>query len=277
MYKVISREAIAPDTFDIWLEHPNIHKRAKPGQFLILRLDEFSERIPLTIVSTAEGRVRVIIKTIGKSTYKLCAVMPGKTIADIVGPLGNPSEIDRFGTVCVIGGGVGIAPLFPIAKALKEAGNRVIGILGAAKKELLIMKDEFLPHLDELYITTDDGSEGIKGTVTVALQKVLKKEKVEVIWAIGPMVMMKFVSLMAAENDILCWVSLNPIMVDGTGMCGACRAEVGEEVKFACVHGPEFDGRKVKWDELIKRQYQYREEEKQAMEDYVKEMGGKNA
>ena len=277
MYKVISTEAIAPDTFDIWLEHPDIDKRAKPGQFLILRLDEFSERIPLTIVSTAEGRVRVIIKAIGKSTYKLCAVKPGDTIADIVGPLGNPSEIDRFGTVCVIGGGGGIAPLFPIARALKEAGNRVVGILGAAKKELLIMKDEFLPYLDELYITTDDGSEGIKGNVTVALQEVLKKEKVEFIWAIGPMVMMKFVSLMAAENDILCWVSLNPIMVDGTGMCGACRAEVGEEVKFACVHGPEFDGRKVKWDELIKRQYQYREEEKQAMEDYVKEMGGKNA
>lgn len=273
MSKILSIKTIAPDTCDIWLSHPDIHKRALPGQFLIIRVDEFAERIPLTIASTQEGKVRVIVKSVGKSTFELCSLKEGDTVADIVGPLGNPSEIANLGTVCVVGGGVGIAPLFPIARALKEAGNRVITILGASTRENLIMQEEFKPYLDRLLLTTDDGSVGIKGPVTTALKLVLEEEEVNAIWSIGPMVMMKFVSLMAAEHDLKCWVSLNPIMVDGTGMCGACRAEVGGEMKFACVHGPEFDGRQVNWNELIKRQYQYREEEKQALENYIKKRG----
>jgi len=277
MFTVLSKERISPDTFDIWLSHPEIYKYAKPGQFLIVRIDEYGERIPLTIASTDKGRVRVIVKAVGKSTYKLCSLSEGESVADIVGPLGNPSEIEKLGTVCVVGGGVGIAPLFPITRALKEAGNEVIGILGAAKKEQLIMLNEFRPFLDRLYITTDDGSLGSKETVTNPLKEVIKDHPPASIWAIGPMVMMKFVSLLASQNDIRCWVSLNPIMVDGTGMCGACRAEVGGEMKFACVHGPEFDGRLVNWDELIKRQYQYREEEQIALEEYIRESGEMNA
>jgi len=276
MFTVLSKEQISPDTFDIWLSHDEIYKYAKPGQFLIIRIDQYGERIPLTIASTDKGKVRVVVKAVGKSTYKLCSLSEGGSVADIVGPLGNPSEIEKLGTVCVVGGGVGIAPLFPITRALKEAGNVVIGILGAAKKEQLIMLNEFRPFLDRLYITTDDGSMGAKGTVTNPLKEVVSDHSPAAIWAIGPMVMMKFVSLLASQNDTRCWVSLNPIMVDGTGMCGACRAEVGGEMKFACVHGPEFDGRLVNWDELIKRQYQYSEEERLALEKYVRELGEKN-
>ena len=276
MYAVLSKKRIAPDTYDIWLSHPDIYRYAKPGQFLIIRIDEFGERIPLTIASAEKDRVRVIVKAVGKSTYKLCAMHEGESVADIVGPLGNPSEIEKLGTVCVVGGGVGIAPLFPVARALKSAGNEVIGILGAANKDHLIMVDEFKPFLDRLYLSTDDGSAGVKGTVTNPLKEVIADYTPATIWAIGPMVMMKFVSLLASQNDIPCWVSLNPIMVDGTGMCGACRVEVGGEMKFACVHGPEFDGRLVNWDELIKRQYQYREEERVALEKYVRELGEKD-
>jgi ferredoxin--NADP+ reductase len=258
MYAVLSKKRIAPDTYDIWLSHPDIYRYAKPGQFLIIRIDEFGERIPLTIASAEKDKARVIVKAVGKSTYKLCAMHEGESVADIVGPLGNPSEIEKLGTVCVV------------------AGNEVIGILGAANKDHLIMVDEFKPFLDRLYLSTDDGSAGVKGTVTNPLKEVIADYTPATIWAIGPMVMMKFVSLLAYQNDIPCWVSLNPIMVDGTGMCGACRVEVGGEMKFACVHGPEFDGRLVNWDELIKRQYQYREEERLALEKYVRELGEKD-
>jgi ferredoxin--NADP+ reductase len=277
MHKVLYKEPIAPDTYDLWFSHPSIHARAKPGQFVIIRTDEHGERIPLTIASTEEGKVRVIVKAVGKSTFKICGLKVGDSVVDIVGPLGNPSEIDKFGTVCVVGGGVGIAPLFPVTRALKEAGNRVLGILGAANSDSIIMLDEFEPYLDRLFITTDDGSRGIKGPVTEALKTILSDDPPDIIWAIGPMVMMKFVSLLAAQRDLRCWVSLNPIMVDGTGMCGACRAEVNGEMRFACVHGPEFDGRTVSWNELIKRQYQYREEEKLALEHYIRETGERNA
>ncbi len=203
MYAVLSKKRIAPDTYDIWLSHPDIYRYAKPGQFLIIRIDEFGERIPLTIASAEKDRARVIVKAVGKSTYKLCSMHEGESVADIVGPLGNPSEIEKLGTVCVVGGGVGIAPLFPVARALKAAGNEVIGILGAANKDHLIMVDEFRPFLDRLYLSTDDGSAGVKGTVTNPLKEVIADYSPATIWAIGPMVMMKFVSLLASRMTYL--------------------------------------------------------------------------
>jgi len=273
-HRILRKRRLAPGVYEFWIEHEQISKYAKPGQFLIIRSNEKGERIPLTIVEASKNAVRVIVKCIGKSTYMMAMMSEGDEFLDVVGPLGNPSEIDYYGHVTVIGGGVGIAPLLPITRGLKKAKNRITAILGAATAEQLILKDEFEETVDNLILTTDDGTFGKKGLVTERLEELIALgDKPDIIWAIGPTVMMKFVSLIAARENILCWASLNPIMVDGTGMCGACRVEVDGHMKFACVDGPEFDGRKVNWNELIKRQHQYKEEERKALEAFKEKAG----
>ena len=272
-HKILAKRRLSPRLYEFWLASETIPKYAKPGQFLIIRIDKKGERIPLTIVETSQGKVKIIVKCIGKSTFQLAMLDEGTELAEVVGPLGNSSDIRDYGHVCVIGGGVGIAPLLPTARALSAAGNTVTSILGAASSEQLILLEEFEELSDDLILMTDDGSAGEKGLVTDALESLLEEKKVDQLWAIGPAVMMKFVSAIAADSDIPCWVSLNTIMVDGTGMCGACRAEVNGEIRFACVDGPEFDGRNVNWNELIKRQFQYADLESAALKRFEEEVG----
>jgi ferredoxin--NADP+ reductase len=276
MFKILSSERIAPREYDFWVDAPRIARSARPGQFVVLRPSEKSERIPLTMADfdSARGAIRIIFQAVGKTTSAMAAMDAGESILDILGPLGTPSEIDNFGTVMAVGGGVGIAALFPVIRALKRAGNRVITILGGRTAELLIMKDECAEYCDELIITTDDGSEGMKGLVTDAMRAVAARgEKIDRCWAIGPSVMMKFCASAAGELELPIWVSMNPIMLDGTGMCGCCRLDVGGCVKFGCVDGPEFDGHKVDWDSFMNRLAQYKEEEKISMEKYELEAG----
>jgi len=259
-YRVINKKLIAPKIYDITFEAPLIARHAKAGQFVIVRVDEKGERIPLTIAQANEKTIRSVVQVIGKSTEKLSKVPKGGEVIDIAGPLGNPSEIEKYGEVLVIGGGVGIAAILPIAKALYEAENEVTLVIGARSKEFLILKDEISLYSHNLLITTDDGSEGIKGFVTDAFRTLINEgKKFKVAWAVGPTVMMESCSKVAKEAGIPIWTSLNPIMVDGTGMCGGCRVEVNGEIKFACVDGPEFDGRYVNWEDLKKRLQQYRD------------------
>lgn len=274
MFKVVKRKELAPIEFEIFVEAPRIANKAKPGQFVILRIDEYGERIPLTVVDVdpEAGLVRLIFQVIGKSTAQLSKVMEGESLADVVGPLGKPTDIENFGTVMLVGGGVGIAALFPIVKGLKEAGNRVITILGAKTKDLLILRDECQEYSDELILMTDDGSIGQKGLVTQAMEEVFGREDIHTAWAIGPSIMMKFCTITAQKHDVPIYVSLNPIMIDGTGMCGGCRVTVADSIKFACVDGPEFLGEEVDWDEFISRMQQYRPEEMQANEIYEKQV-----
>lgn len=268
MFKIVSKASLAVNEFDLWVEAPRIAKNSRAGQFCVLRVHEQGERLPLTVADTRpeEGLIRLIFQTVGKSTQDLAALEAGDCIHDILGPLGCPSEVKNYGTVMMVGGGVGIAALYPIVKALKEAGNRVITVLGGRTKDLVIMKDECARFSDELLITTDDGSEGIKGVVTTAMQMVADRgDKVDCCWAIGPSIMMKFAALKAKELNIPCWVSLNPVMIDGTGMCGCCRVSVGGEIHFACSEGPEFDGWKVNWDEFMSRLRGFKSEEAQSL------------
>ncbi len=276
MFKIVSKEKIAPKEFDLWVEAPRIASHAQPGQFVVLRVDETGERLPLTVAgqNLEKGLIRIVFQVVGKSTATLSRLNPGDAILDISGPLGTPSEIENHGTVLMIGGGVGIAVLFPIIRALKLAGNKVITILGGRTSELVIMRDECAEFSDEVIITTDDGSEGMKGVVTDAMKMVVERgEKVDYCWCIGPAIMMKFGVKTATELGLPIWVSLNPLMLDGTGMCGCCRVTVGDEMLFACVDGPEFDGAKVDWDEFISRMRQYKDEEKISMERYEAEVG----
>lgn len=274
MFKVLERQKLAPTEFEMLVDAPRIAKKARAGQFIILRIDEYGERIPLTIVAAdpEAGTVRLIFQVIGKSTAQLSTIQAGDELLDVVGPLGKPTDIKKYGTVLLVGGGVGIAALFPIVKSLKEAGNRVITILGAKTKDLLILRDECAGYSDELILMTDDGSIGQKGLVTEAMEKVFQREKVDMSWSIGPSVMMKFSTLTAHKYDAPIYVSLNPIMVDGTGMCGGCRVTVADSIKFACVDGPEFLGEEVDWDEFIKRMKQYRSEEIMAAEAFEKQV-----
>ncbi|HDM70419.1 MAG TPA: sulfide/dihydroorotate dehydrogenase-like FAD/NAD-binding protein [Thermotogales bacterium] len=266
-YRITKKMTPAENIVDLWVEAPLIASHAKAGQFIVVRLHEKGERIPLTIAEKNSKEIRIIFQVVGKTTLEFSMMKEGDEIADVTGPLGNPSEIENYGDVLVIGGGVGIAAIYPIIVELKKAGNNVTAILGARSSRLLILKDEIAKYVDELIITTDDGSEGMKGFVTDAFKKLIADgRKFKVAWAIGPTIMMKFCSLVAKEHDIPIWTSLNPIMVDGTGMCGACRVEVNGEIKFACVDGPEFDGRFVNWDELLRRLKQYETAEKKSLE-----------
>lgn len=270
----MKRKELAPTEFEIYVDAPRIASKAKPGQFVILRIDNQGERIPLTIVDTDSetGLVRLIFQVIGKSTAQLATVMEGESLSDVVGPLGKPTDIENYGTVLLVGGGVGIAALFPIVKGLKEAGNRVITVLGAKNAELLILTEECEKYSDELILMTDDGSVGQKGLVTQAMEEVFARETVNNAWAIGPSIMMKFCTITAQKYQVPIYVSLNPIMIDGTGMCGGCRVTVADNIKFACVDGPEFLGEEVDWDEFISRMQQYRPEELRANEIYEKQV-----
>ena len=250
---------------------PEIAKKAKPGQFIIFRVDEKSERIPLTIAGydAEKGTVNVIFQKVGKSTMKLGALHEGDELLDFVGPLGTPSELDGYKKVAVIGGGLGCAIAYPQAKYLHEHGADVDMIAGFRSKDIIILEDEMRSASARLVIKTDDGSNGNKGLVTDALKELIEGgAKYDLVIAIGPPVMMKFVCLLTKEYEIKTVVSMNPIMIDGTGMCGCCRVTVGGKIKFACVDGPDFDGHEVDFDELIRRNRTYAEEEREAVRDY---------
>ncbi len=256
------------------IEAPLVAAAAKPGQFVIVCLSTaYSERIPLTIagVDTKKGTIRLIWQTVGKSTAELAERNVGQTVENVLGPLGKPTHIEKFGTVVCIGGGIGSAPLLPIAIAMKKAGNKVISILGARTKELLILGKDFVEVSDEQIIVTDDGSYGKKALVTEPLEEVCKRTpRPDLAVTIGPAIMMKFCCEVTKKYDVSTVVSLNTIMVDGTGMCGGCRVEVGGQTKFVCVDGPEFDGHKVNFDLMMKRMNAYRKQEQQALEEYKK-------
>jgi len=271
MFKIVKREEMAGGTVVLnEIEAPLIANKAKPGQFVILKATEEGERVPLTMAETdpEKGTLTVIYMVVGKSTAVFKSLKEGEGYQDVIGPLGKPTHIEKVGTVVCVGGGTGIAVLHPITRALKEAGNRVIAIIGARNKDLLILEDRMKQASHELKICTDDGSYGRKGFVTEVLKEVLEGEKVDQAVAIGPVPMMKFVSKMTADYDVPTLVSLNPIMVDGTGMCGGCRVSVGGETKFACVDGPEFDGHQVDYDELMMRLQAYCEDEQKCYNDF---------
>ncbi|MCS7250278.1 MAG: sulfide/dihydroorotate dehydrogenase-like FAD/NAD-binding protein [candidate division WOR-3 bacterium] len=276
MAKILKKEILAPNIKKIIVEAPEVAKKAQPGQFVILRIDEKGERIPLTIgdFDREKGTLTIVFQEVGKSTYHLGLLNEGDEILDFVGPLGKPSEIEKFGTVCCIGGGVGTPEIYPVARALKEVGNYVISIIGARNKELVIMEKEMREVSDELYITTDDGTYGMKGFVTDALKKILDSgKKIDRVIAVGPVMMMKAVSELTKNYNIKTIVSLNAMMLDGTGMCGICRVEIGGETKFACVDGPEFDGHLVNYDLLMARLRTYLEEEKLSLKLFKEKMG----
>jgi ferredoxin--NADP+ reductase len=268
MVRIIKKEHLATNTEVFELEASVVAKKCLPGQFVILRLDEQGERIPLTIADYDRNKetITLVVQRVGKTTSKLAKMSTGEEILDLVGPLGNPSELEKFGTVICIGGGVGIAPIYPITRALKERENRIIAIIGARTKDLLFWENKMNEVSDELIVTTDDGSYGRKGVVTAPLKEILEIQKVDRVIAIGPPIMMKFVAKTTFPFNVKTIVSLNPIMVDGTGMCGACRCVVGGKTKFACVDGPEFDAFEVDFELLISRLKIYSEEEQKALE-----------
>ncbi|MCK4946934.1 MAG: sulfide/dihydroorotate dehydrogenase-like FAD/NAD-binding protein [Candidatus Aureabacteria bacterium] len=265
MSKIVSKKQLSEDVYRLDLEAPKIALKRKPGQFVILRLDELSERIPLTIVDSDsdKGIITIIVQAVGETTRKIVSKNAGEEILDVAGPLGSPTLIEKKGIVVVVGGGVGTAVVYPVAKAFKEAGNNVISVIGARNKELIILEDEMETISDKVYITTDDGSYGAKGFVTDALKNIIAgKDTIAEVLAVGPVPMMKAVCEVTKKFNIKTMVSLNPIMVDGTGMCGACRVTVGGKTKFTCVDGPEFDGHKVDFDELSRRLKSYSKMEK---------------
>ena len=253
---------------------PLLVKKAQPGQFVILKTDETGERIPMSIadLDKEKGILTIVFQEVGKSTAQLGALTEGDSISDVIGPLGTPTHIEKFGTCVCVGGGIGIAPIHPVAKALKKAGNKVISIIGARTKELLIMEEESRAACHELHISTDDGSYGYHGFVTQVLAELLEKgEKVDFVFSVGPVLMLRVLAKVTQPYEIKTVVSLNPVMVDGTGMCGACRVTVGNQTKFACVDGPDFDAHKVDFDELLKRQKMYLKQEKTAMDNFLKQ------
>ena len=276
MFKIIRREEMAGGTVILnEIEAPDIAVKTRPGQFVILRAYEEGERVPLTIADSNpdKGTITIIYMVVGKSTAFFRSLKVGDAFQDIIGPLGKATDIEKVGKVVCVGGGTGTAVLHPITRALKQIGNHVTTILGARTKDLIILEDMMRAVSDDFIITTDDGSYGRHGLVTDALKDILEAEKINQVVAIGPVPMMKFVSLLTKEYNVPTIVSLNPIMVDGTGMCGCCRVTIGDETKFACVDGPEFDGHKVDYDELMKRLASYLEEEKIAYDRYKQAVG----
>ena len=265
MYRILKKQELSPGILEYDIKAPRVAKKALPGQFIVLRVNEEGERVPLTIADfdREKGIVTILFQVVGASTELLAALQEGDSILDFVGPLGQPSELsDHMGTVVFVGGGIGVAPVYPIARAAHELGNKVISILGAKTKDILIFEERMRAISDEVLITTDDGSYGIKGFVTNAIEELIKRgEKIDQVTAIGPGVMMKSVAEATRPYGIKTVVSLNPIMVDGTGMCGGCRVQVGEETKFACVDGPEFDGHLVDFQGLMARGRMYRTQE----------------
>ena len=267
MNKILSKVQFSENVFKFEVEAPLIARTRKAGNFVIIRIGEKGERVPLTIAGadTDKGTITLVVQRIGLTTNRLCNLEPGDMLTDLVGPLGQPTHIEKYGTVICAGGGVGVAPMLPIIEALKAAGNRVISILAGRNKELIILEDEVRKYSDEVIIMTDDGSYGKKGLVTNGIEEVIQREKVDKCFAIGPAIMMKFVCLLTKKYEIPTDVSLNTIMVDGTGMCGACRVSVGGKTRFVCVDGPEFDGHQVDFDEMLKRMGAFRDIEKDEM------------
>jgi len=266
MNRILAKEQLSQDVFRIRVKAPLIAEERQPGQFIILQLDtEFGERVPLTIADAdlEEGSITLIFQAVGKTTKLLGQMKVGEKIENLVGPLGKPTKIEKVGTVVCVGGGIGVAPLYPIAQAMKKVGNKLIVIIGARTKELVILEEEMRAIADEVILCTDDGSVGRKGLVTEPLKELCEQEpKPDLVVAIGPPIMMKFCSLTTKPYDVPIVVSLNTIMIDGTGMCGGCRVAVGGQMKFACVDGPEFDGHLVDFDQLMKRLGSYQEQEK---------------
>ena len=273
MYTILSKRTLAPKIREYVIEAPEVARVGKAGQFIVLRLHERGERIPLTIFGcdASTGGVTLVVQEVGKSTQEMGdRFEEGDSILDFAGPLGEPSEVEDFGTVLCVGGGVGIAPIYPIARALKEAGNTVIGIIGYRSRDLMFYYDEFDAVCDELHVMTNDGSFGGKGFVSDPLREILESGRnVARVWTIGPAIMMKVCSEITREFDVPTIVSLNSVMIDGTGMCGGCRVDVGGATKFACVDGPEFDGHQVDFDLLMSRQAYYAHEEACALERYL--------
>ena len=267
MNKIVKKEQFSEKVFKLIVEAPLIAKSRRAGHFVIVRVGDEGERIPLTIADSdvEKGTITLVVQTVGYSTTKLCSLSEGDFITDVVGPLGQATKIDNYGTVLCAGGGVGVAPMLPIIKALKAAGNKVVSVLAGRTKELIILEEEVRKHSDEVIIMTDDGSYGQKGVVTVGMEQVILREKVDKCFAIGPAIMMKFCCLLTKKYDIPTDVSLNTIMVDGTGMCGACRISVGGTTRFVCVDGPEFDGHEVDFDEMFKRMGAFKAEELEEM------------
>jgi ferredoxin--NADP+ reductase len=263
MYKILEKEILSENVVKLVLENKIIAANRKAGQFVIVKINEKGERIPLTIADAdpVQGTITLIIQKVGTTSHKLFLLNVGDAVSDLVGPLGRPTEIEKVGTVLAAGGGVGIAPMYPIARAFKEAGNRLVAVLAARSKDLIILEKEFTRFADEVIIMTDDGSYGKKGLVTNGIEEVIERETVNLCVTIGPAIMMKFVALLTKKYNIHTIASLNTIMVDGTGMCGACRISVGGQTKFVCVDGPEFNAHEVDFDEMLKRLNAYKKDE----------------
>ena len=255
MNRILEKEYFSPKVVKLVVEAPLIAKSRRPGHFVIVRTGDGGERIPLTIADAdvERGTITLVIQAVGFSTEAICALNVGDCLTDVVGPLGRATHIEKVGTVVCCGGGVGVAPLLPIIKAMKLAGNKVVSVLAARTKDLIILEEQVREYSDEVIIMTDDGSYGTKGLITNGVESVIQREKVDQVVTIGPAVMMKFVALLTAKYDIPTVASLNTIMVDGTGMCGACRVTVDGRTKFVCVDGPEFDAHKVNFDEMLLR------------------------
>lgn len=272
MNKIVEKEFLSNNVVKLVIDSPRIAEKRKAGHFVIVKIDEKGERIPLTIADAdhERGTVTLIIQKVGVTSHRLSLMEVGETLMDMVGPLGHATEISKVGTVLCAGGGVGIAPLLPIARALKKAGNRVVSVLAARSRDLLILEEEMRACSDEVIIMTDDGSYGVKGLVTNGMEEFLEKEDIKQAVTIGPAVMMKYAALTTKKYNVPTIASLNTIMIDGTGMCGGCRATVDGKTKFVCVDGPEFDAHKIDFDEMIMRLGSYEEHEGNEYEKYLK-------
>lgn len=259
MNKILAKRHFSEKVVELIVEAPLIAKSRRAGHFVIVRADEHGERIPLTIADSdpVAGSITLVVQAVGRSSQKICAKEVGEYLHDVVGPLGQATHVEKVGTVVCCGGGVGVAPLLPIIRAMKAAGNRVVSVLAGRTKDLIILEDEVRRSSDEVIIMTDDGSYGNKGLVTNGVEEVIKREKVDLVVTIGPAVMMKFVALLTKKYDVPTMCSLNTIMVDGTGMCGACRVTVDGKTRFVCIDGPEFDAHKVDFDEMMMRLHAY--------------------
>ena len=277
MFRILEKNSLGPQVYRYKIVAPDIAKKAQPGQFVIIRLDETGERFPITIsdMDSQAGTLTVYVQAVGKSSIEMSQLKEGEFILDLAGPLGNPSEINIFGTVVLIGGGFGIAAIHPIARALTLAGNKTLSLLGARNRDLVLLEEEMRAVSSEVHVITNDGSAGRQGLVTDMLLEIIQsQEKVDRVIAIGPLVMMKAVSDMTRSYGISTIVSMNPIMIDGTGMCGACRVTVNGEIKFACVDGPEFDAHLVDFEGVLNRMKTYTSEEREAREQFQRESAG---
>ena len=277
MYEILLKQDLVPNIHLFKVRVPNVAKKAQPGQFVVIRIDERGERIPLTMADwdREEGSVTIVFMEVGTTTHRLALLGAGEFITDFIGPLGLPTHIDEFGTVVCVAGGFAVATIMPIARAMREKGNKVISIMGARNQDLICWEDELRSVSDQLIVTTDDGSYARKGLVTEPLKELLEgNDRIDRVIAIGPSIMMKFCAKTTLPFGVKTIVSLNPIMVDGTGMCGCCRVSVGGVTKFACVDGPDFDGHQVDWDLLFARQRIYLDEEKRSFEQWQSPFGG---